>query len=89
MSRGPISEAVTADGVGTAAVETGMAPSVQGHAKNRSVTGKTVPALSLGGTLEGGGEETSGSENKTRLVAAGLPGRLPGGYPQCRHQSWA
>jgi hypothetical protein len=39
-----------------------------------------APGPSLGGTGEG--EETSGSENKTCLVAAGSPGRLPGGRPR-------
>ncbi len=32
-----------------------------------------------GGAGEEEGEETSESENKTRLVAAGLPGHEPGG----------
>jgi hypothetical protein len=35
---------------------------------------KMVPGLSPGGA-QAEGEETSGSENKTRLVAAGPPGR--------------
>jgi hypothetical protein len=35
---------------------------------------KIVPGLSPG-SAEAKGEETSGSENKTRSVAAGLPGR--------------
>jgi hypothetical protein len=37
-----------------------------------------------GGAREEEGEETSGSENETRLVVAGPPGREPGGLPrQC------
>jgi hypothetical protein len=55
-----------------------------GRAKNLSTTGKTVPGLLLGGAREEEGEETSGSENKTCWVAAGPPGRLPGGRPR-RH----
>jgi hypothetical protein len=82
--RGPISEAVTVDGAGTAAVETGIAPPVQGAKKNRSVTGKMVPGPSLSGDWEGEGEETRGSENETCLVAAGPPGRLPIGRPRHR-----
>ncbi len=42
---------------------------------------KTVPGLSRGGTGEEEGEETSGSENETRLVASRLPGHEPGGLP--------
>ncbi len=36
--------------------------------------GETVPGRSLSGTWAEGGE-TSGSENETRLIAAGQPGR--------------
>jgi hypothetical protein len=36
-----------------------------------------VPGPSRGGTV-GEGEETSGSENKTRLFVAGMPGCEPG-----------
>jgi hypothetical protein len=42
-----------------------------------------VPGLSHGGA-GGEGEKTSGSENDTRLVAAGPPGRLPSGLPRRR-----
>ncbi len=39
---------------------------------------------SRGGADEDEGEETSGSENETRLVAVRLPGREPGGLPRRR-----
>ncbi len=45
---------------------------------------KMVPGLSHGGAREEEGEETSGSENETRLVAARLPGREPGSLPRRR-----
>jgi hypothetical protein len=38
--------------------------------------------LYCGGAGEEEGEETSGSENETCLVAAGPPGREPNGLPQ-------
>ncbi len=44
-----------------------------GRAKTFSPGRKTVPGPSRGGTDEGEGEETSGSENETRLVAVRLP----------------
>jgi hypothetical protein len=40
---------------------------------------KTVPGPSHGGTDEGEGKATSGSENETCLVAARPSGREPGG----------
>ncbi len=43
-----------------------------------------VPGPLRGGADEDEGEETSGSENETRLVAARLPGREPGGLPRRR-----
>jgi hypothetical protein len=43
-----------------------------------------VQGPSPGGAGEEEGEETSGSENETRLVAAGPPGCEPGGLPR-RH----
>jgi hypothetical protein len=55
-----------------------------GGAKTSSPGRKTVPGPSRGGAGEDEGEETSGSENKTRVVAARLPGREPGGLPRRR-----
>jgi hypothetical protein len=40
-----------------------------------------APGPSRGGTIGEESEETSGSENETRLVAARLPEREPGGLP--------
>ncbi len=54
------------------------------RAKTSSPGRKTVPEPSHGGAREGEGEETSRSENKTRLVAARPPGHEPGGLPR-RH----
>jgi hypothetical protein len=54
-----------------------------GHAKTSLPGRKTVPGLSRGGTRREG-EETSRSENETRLVAAGLPGYEPGGLQRRR-----
>jgi hypothetical protein len=54
------------------------------HAKTSSPGRKTVLELSCGGTGEEEDEETSGSENETRLVAAGLPGCEPSGLPRSR-----
>jgi hypothetical protein len=70
--------------MGTASVEAVKASAGPGHAKISSPGRKTVPGPSCGGAEEEEGEETSGSENKTRLVAAGPPGREPGGLPQRR-----
>jgi hypothetical protein len=44
---------------------------------------KMVPGPFCGGTREKDGEETSGSENETCLVAAGPPGPEPGSLPRC------
>ncbi len=41
-----------------------------------------VPGPSRGGAGEEEGEETSGSENETRLVASRPPEREPGGLDQ-------
>jgi hypothetical protein len=49
-----------------------------GRAKTSSLGRKMVLGLFFGGTADEG-EETSGSENETRLVATGLPGREHGG----------
>ncbi len=48
--RGPTSVAVTTEGAGTAAVETGMAPPVEGVQKTSLRLKKKVPELLLGGT---------------------------------------
>ncbi len=52
-----------------------------GHAKTSSLGRKTVPGPSRGGAKEWEGQETSGSENETCLVAARPPGREPCGLP--------
>jgi hypothetical protein len=80
--RGPISWEVPVDGTGTASVEVVKALSVPGMQKPPRLVGKTVPGPSRGGARKEEGEETSRSENKTHLVAAGLPGREPGSLPQ-------
>jgi hypothetical protein len=54
-----------------------------GRAKTSSPDRKTVLGPSRGGAGEEG-VETSGSENETRLVAAGPPGCEPGGLPRRR-----
>jgi hypothetical protein len=73
--------AVPVDGMGTASAPPVML--VPGRAKISSPGGKTVLGPSCGGPGKEG-EETSGSEKKTRLVAAGLPGCEPSGLPR-RH----
>jgi hypothetical protein len=75
---------VPIDGTGTASVASVMAPPVPGHAKTSLPVRKTVLGPSHGGGAGKEGEETSGSENETRLVAAGLPGCEPGGLPRRR-----
>jgi hypothetical protein len=50
-----------------------------GRAKTSLLGRKTVPGPSSSSAGEEEGEETSGSENETRLVAAGPPGCEPGG----------
>ncbi len=52
-----------------------------GCAKTSSLGRKTFQGPSQGGAI-GEGVETSGSENKTRLVAAGTPGRGSSGRPR-------
>ncbi len=62
-----------------------------GHAKTSSPGRKTVLGPSRGGAGEEEGEETSGSENETRLVAARLPGRKSGGltfFLSCQFWFW-
>jgi hypothetical protein len=73
--------AVPVDRMGTLSVAPVMAPPVLGVLKTSSPGRKTVPGPSRGGA-GGEGEETSGSENETRLVAAELPGCKPGSLPQ-------
>jgi hypothetical protein len=51
-----------------------------GCEKTSSPDRKTVLGLSCG-SAGGEGEETSGSENETHLVAAGPPGCKPGSLP--------
>ncbi len=72
---------VPIDGTGTASVASVMAPPVPGHARTSLPVRKTVLGPSRGGAGKEG-EETSGSEKETRLVAAGLPGCEPGGLPR-------
>ncbi len=76
--------AVPIDKTGTVSVAPVMAPPCPGRAKTSSPGRKLVPGPSRGGAREEEGEETSGSENETRLVAARLPGREPGGLPRQR-----
>ncbi len=80
--RDPTSWAVPVDGTGTASVGAVKAPLVPGVQKPSSLGRKTVPGPSLGGTQQGEGEETSRSENETRLVAARPPGHEPSGLPR-------
>jgi hypothetical protein len=54
------------------------------RAKTSSLGRKKVLGLLCGSADEGEGEETSGSENKTRLDAVRLLGREPGGLPRQR-----
>jgi hypothetical protein len=54
-----------------------------GHAKTSLPGRKTVLGPFWVGAEEEG-KETSGSENETRSVAAGPPGREPGGLPRWR-----
>jgi hypothetical protein len=54
------------------------------HRSRSSPGRKTVHGLSRGGVDEGESEETSRSENKTRLVVARPPGREPGSLLQQR-----
>ncbi len=75
--------AVPVDGTGTASVEAVKAPPVSGVQKPpHSLGRKMVLGPSRGGAEEEEGEETSGSENETRLVAAGPPGREPSDLPR-------
>jgi hypothetical protein len=67
---------------GCSQVSTGLPPRAPPACIKLVRDQKMVPGLSLGGTGEG--EETSSSENETRLVAVGPPEFLPGGRPQ-RH----
>jgi hypothetical protein len=70
--------AVPVDGTGTASV---MAPLVLGVQKPPRRVGKRFRSAG-----EEEGEETSGSENETRLLAARPPGREPSGLPRAaRH----
>ncbi len=75
--RGPTSWAVPIDGMGTVSVEAVKAPPVPGVQKppHQVENGSRTVAE------EEEGEETSGSENEIRLVAAGPPGSEPGGLP--------
>jgi hypothetical protein len=71
---------VSVDETGTAYVEAVKALLVPGVQKPPPPPGrKTVPGPSRGGTEDEEGEETRGSENETRLVAARPPGHEPGG----------
>jgi hypothetical protein len=74
--------AVPVDGKGTASVETVKAPPVPGVQKPPCRVGKRFRDRLV--ALPEKCEETSRPENETRLVAAGLPGREPGGLPQRR-----
>jgi hypothetical protein len=68
---------VPVDGTGTKSVAPVMAPPVPGVQKPPRRVGP-----SRGGAGEGEGEETSGTENETRLVAARPPGHEPGSLPR-------
>ncbi len=71
--------AVTADCAGTAAVETGVVSPVQGVQKtvrDRKNSSWTVAWQHLRR------RRNQRSENETRLVAVGPPGRLPSGQPR-------
>jgi hypothetical protein len=72
------------DGIGTAPVcGTCDGTASPGRLETSSLGRKTVPGPSRGGA-GGEGEETSGSENETRLVVAGPHGCEPGSLPRRR-----
>ncbi len=73
--------AVPVDGTGASSLGTCDGATGPGHEKTSSPGRKTVPGPSQGGAGKEG-DDTSGSENETRLVAAGLPGRKPGSLPR-------
>ncbi len=75
--------AVPIDGMGTASVELVLAPPVPGVQKPPPWVGKRFRDR-IKAVPKEDGEETSGSENKTRFVAAGLPGCRPSGLPRRR-----
>jgi hypothetical protein len=73
--------AVTADGAGTAAVETGMVPLVQGRQKTSLGQEKRSLDHCLVAPEKMKEKKTSGSKNETCLMEAGPPGCLLGGRP--------